>query len=123
MHLHGIKELSRSRWDRWIESTTITDVAEEAGVSVSTVSRHLRGDRVPRGGRIDRAVARLRYGPARLRSRSSRARPAPSHSWYRTLPTRSSRRWSVERRASRHREDTRSSWPTPTKATPGDGGG
>ena len=43
---------------------TITDVAGEAGVSVSTVSRHLRGDRVRAAERIDRAISRLRYRPS-----------------------------------------------------------
>lgn len=43
---------------------TITDVADEAGVSVSTVSRHLRGDRVRAAERIDRAISRLRYRPS-----------------------------------------------------------
>lgn len=47
-----------------MKAPTITDVAEEAGVSVSTVSRHLRGDRVRAAERIDRAVARLRYRPS-----------------------------------------------------------
>ena len=43
---------------------TITDVADEAGVSASTVSRHLRGDRVRAAKRIDRAITRLRYRPS-----------------------------------------------------------
>ncbi|MCE2529897.1 MAG: LacI family DNA-binding transcriptional regulator [Acidimicrobiia bacterium] len=43
---------------------TITDVADEAGVSISTVSRHMRGDRVRAAKRIDRAIARLRYRPS-----------------------------------------------------------
>ncbi|MXY77239.1 MAG: LacI family transcriptional regulator [Acidimicrobiia bacterium] len=43
---------------------TIFDVAQEAGVSVSTVSRHLRGDRVRAAERISRAVAQLRYRPS-----------------------------------------------------------
>ena len=43
---------------------TISDVADKAGVSVSTVSRHLRGDRVRAADRIDRAIFRLRYRPS-----------------------------------------------------------
>ncbi|MCY4368566.1 MAG: LacI family DNA-binding transcriptional regulator [bacterium] len=43
---------------------TITDVANEAGVSVSTVSRHLRGDRVRAAERIDRVITLLRYRPS-----------------------------------------------------------
>ena len=43
---------------------TISDVAEEAGVSVSTVSRHLRGDRGRAADQIDRAIFRLRYRPS-----------------------------------------------------------
>lgn len=46
------------------KSPTITDVADEAGVSVSTVSRHLRGDRVRAAKRIDRAITLLRYRPS-----------------------------------------------------------
>ncbi len=47
-----------------MKTPTITDVAQEAGVSVSTVSRHLRGDRVRAAERINSAVSRLRYRPS-----------------------------------------------------------
>ena len=43
---------------------TITDVAEKAGVSVSTVSRHLQGDRVRTAKNIDLAIADLRFRPS-----------------------------------------------------------
>ena len=47
-----------------MRAPTIADVAEQAGVSVSTVSRHLRGDRVRAAESIDHAIARLRYRPS-----------------------------------------------------------
>ena len=43
---------------------TIADVAEKAGVSVSTVSRHLRGDRVRAAEKIDQAISHLRFRPS-----------------------------------------------------------
>ncbi len=43
-------------------SPTISDVAAKAGVSASTVSRHLRGDRAAH--RIDQAISHLRYRPS-----------------------------------------------------------
>jgi len=43
---------------------TIVDVAEHAGVSVATVSRHLRGERVRAAGSIDSAIAELNYRPS-----------------------------------------------------------
>ena len=43
---------------------TIADVAERAGVSVSTVSRHLRGDRVGAAQNIDLAISLLRFRPS-----------------------------------------------------------
>ncbi|MGI8657838.1 MAG: LacI family DNA-binding transcriptional regulator [Candidatus Limnocylindria bacterium] len=42
---------------------TLVDVAQEAGVSPSTVSRHLRGQHVREAEIIDRAVAALGYSP------------------------------------------------------------
>ncbi len=43
---------------------TIADVAGEAGVSVATVSRHMRGQRVRAAQRIERAISHLRYRPS-----------------------------------------------------------
>ncbi|MES2210893.1 MAG: LacI family DNA-binding transcriptional regulator [Chloroflexota bacterium] len=46
-------------------TTTITDVADRAGVSASTVSRHLRGDTVRNAVTIDDAIQTLGFRPSR----------------------------------------------------------
>lgn len=47
-----------------IRVATIVDVAAEAGVSVSTVSRHLRGERVRAAESIDRSMSDLGFRPS-----------------------------------------------------------
>jgi len=46
------------------KSPTIVDVAEEAGVSVATVSRHLSGKRVRAADTVDSAISKLRFQPS-----------------------------------------------------------
>ena len=46
------------------KSPTIADVAGKAGVSVATVSRHMRGQRVRAAERIESAISHLRYRPS-----------------------------------------------------------
>lgn len=43
---------------------TIVDVANEAAVSVATVSRHLRGERVRAAEAIDNAISKLKFRPS-----------------------------------------------------------
>lgn len=46
-------------------TVTISDVADQAGVSASTVSRHVNGDTVRHAERIEAAIAALGFRPSR----------------------------------------------------------
>ncbi len=50
----------------WNRISTIADVALAAGVSKTTVSRHINGQRVSRAAEIEDAIRRLGFQPSRL---------------------------------------------------------